>query len=312
MTKQGWTATVSTALFVVLVALVSLVPVPFVSWSPGSATDLLGDRDGHPVLTVTGATTYPTTGSVQLTSVAVTQQEANMTLPQAFLAYLLPAQTVLQREVVYPIGRPATQQQASEVLQLQTSPHDAVVAALMAAGLPVKPLPLVTKVSSSGPAYGKVEAGDLITSVNGSVVERRSEVQTVLSQVMPGAVVRLGLLRQNSELEVTITAVAAQDDPTVAKLGIDWRTALQPAVQTEFDLDPSSWSARRTRLRRWRSTTHPVPDRWTWPRPASSRRPARWSGALRQGLRGAGVRGPDVRAGSCEQLLRCGRASTPR
>lgn len=238
MTKQGWTATVSTALFVVLVALVSLTPVPFVSWSPGSATDLLGDVDGHPILSVEGATTYPSDGSLLLTTVAVTKQEANMTLPQAFMAYLLPSQMVLRREVVYPIGRPATQQQASEIAQLQTSQHDAVVAALVAAGLPVKPLPVVTNVSSSGPAYGKVEAGDLITSVNGSVVERRSEVLNVLSQVMPGAVVRLGLLRQNTELEVTITAVASQDDPSVARLGIDLENSYQHQVQTEFDLDP--------------------------------------------------------------------------
>ena len=72
MTKQGWTATVSTALFVLLIALISLMPVPFVSWTPGEVTDLLGDRDGQPVLQISGASTYPTNGQLQLTTVAVT------------------------------------------------------------------------------------------------------------------------------------------------------------------------------------------------------------------------------------------------
>ncbi|MGB3954875.1 MAG: PDZ domain-containing protein [Brooklawnia sp.] len=238
MTKQGWTATVSTALFVVLIALVSLIPVPFVSWTPGKATNVLGAEDGEPVLQISGATTYPTEGELQLATVAVTRRESDMSLPQAFIAYLLPAQTVLPREVVYPIGRPATQQQANAVQQMVTSQREAVVAALVEAGIPVTPLPLVTQVSSSGPAYGKVEVGDLVTSVDGSVVSRRADVQAVLAQVVPGTVVRLGLVRANRQFEVSVTTVAAQDDPSVAKLGIELENSYQHSVQVEFGVDP--------------------------------------------------------------------------
>lgn len=238
MTKQGWTATVSTALFVVLVALISLVPVPFVSWTPGGASDLLGERDGRPVLQVSGVPSYETSGQMLLTTVAVTRQDADMSLPQAFLAYVLPAQTVLPRDIVYPIGRPATQQQATDSQQMAISQRDAVVAALVEAKIPVTPLPVVTQVSSSGPAYGKVEVGDLITTVDGAVVERRSEVQNVLSQLEPGTVVRLGLLRQNNQLEVQVTTVASQDDPKVAKLGFDLENSYQHGVQVDFAMDP--------------------------------------------------------------------------
>ena len=79
MTKQGWTAMVSTVLFVVLIAIVSLLPVPFVSWAPGSVTNLLGTQDGQPIVQIMGTTTYPASGQVQLTTVAVTRADATMT-----------------------------------------------------------------------------------------------------------------------------------------------------------------------------------------------------------------------------------------
>ncbi|MGI5951579.1 MAG: PDZ domain-containing protein [Brooklawnia sp.] len=238
MSKQGWTATVSTALFIVLLALISLIPVPFVSWTPGAATDLLGEADGSPVLQISGAPTYQTEGQLYLTTVAVTRQEARMTLPQALLAYVLPAQMVVPRDVVYPIGRPATQQQAADAQRMALSQRDAVVAALVEAGIPVTPLPLVTQVSSSGPAYGKVEVGDLVTSIDGAVVERRSEIAEAITQLEPGTVVRLGLLRQNNEFDVQVTTVASQDDPTVARLGIEFENSYQHSVDVEFALDP--------------------------------------------------------------------------
>ena len=42
VTRQTWTAFVSALLFVGLALLLVVVPVPFVSWSPGGARDTLG------------------------------------------------------------------------------------------------------------------------------------------------------------------------------------------------------------------------------------------------------------------------------
>ena len=45
MTKQTWTAAVAAVLFVALAAVVSLVPVPFVSWSAGGRLVIAPNTD---------------------------------------------------------------------------------------------------------------------------------------------------------------------------------------------------------------------------------------------------------------------------
>ena len=238
MTKQGWTAVVSTALFVMLIIAISLIPVPFARWSPGTAIDLLGSNGDNSVLQISGANSYPATGELLLPTVSVTKADSEMTLPQAFLAYVMPDETVLPREKVYPAGLPADQQQGNENKLMTDSQRDAAVAALMAAGIPVQPLPQVTQVSSSGPSYGKVEVGDLISTVNGSVVERRSEVRAILNQEQPGSVIRLGLLRANQQLEVFVVAVASQDDPSVAQIGVELENSYQHSVDVQLNITP--------------------------------------------------------------------------
>lgn len=237
MTKQGWTAVVSTALFVVLIVAISLVPVPFVSWSSGQAIDLLGKSGDKPVLQIGGANTYGTNGQLLLTTVSVTKQDSEMTLPQAFLSYVFPDQMVLPRERVYPQGRPVDQQQGNENKVMADSQRDATVAALLAASIPVTPLPQVTQVSSSGPAYGKVAVGDFISTVNGSVVERKSEVAAVVSQEQPGSVIRLGLQRGSQQLEVFVIAVADQDDPSVARIGVELENNYEYPVDVQVNME---------------------------------------------------------------------------
>lgn len=236
MTKQGWTAVVSTALFVALIAAISLIPVPFVRWSPGQAINLLGRSGDRPVLQISGANTYGTNGELLMTTVSVTSQDSELSLPQAFLGYVIPDQMVLPRELVYPAGRPADQQQSYQSRLTADSRRDATVSALIAAGIPVTPLPQVTQVSSSGPAYGKVEVGDFIRTVNGSVVERRSEVASILNQEQPGSVVRLGLERGNDQLEVFVTTVAAQDDPSVARIGVEMENSYLYDVDVQLSM----------------------------------------------------------------------------
>lgn len=85
MTKQTWTAAVAAVLFVALAAVVSLVPVPFVSWSAGATVNLFEPVDDQPRVDITGVETFPTTGQLRLTTVSVTRADSQLTLPEALL-----------------------------------------------------------------------------------------------------------------------------------------------------------------------------------------------------------------------------------
>ncbi|MFL6177532.1 MAG: hypothetical protein ACJ715_12845, partial [Ornithinibacter sp.] len=62
-----------TATFVAIAvaAALTFVGLPYVVMSPGPATNILGKVDGKPLLSVEGAPTYPTSGSLDFTTVSV-------------------------------------------------------------------------------------------------------------------------------------------------------------------------------------------------------------------------------------------------
>ncbi len=183
MTKQTWTAAVSALLFVALAAVVSLTPVPFVSWSPGTTVNLFEPVDGQARVEVEGIPTYPTTGELRLTTVSVTRADSQLTLPEALLSYWLSAREVLPRDAVYPAGASVDEIRAREVQMMDNSQSSAVAAALRAAGQQVREYPMVMGVSNGSPADGKLKPGDFILQINGKEVSTTDDVKAAVNKV---------------------------------------------------------------------------------------------------------------------------------
>lgn len=237
MTRRRWTAVVSTVTFIGLAVAIGLVPIPFVRQFPGAAIDLLGAEDGESVVDVKEATTYATTGKLFLPLVAQSKQNSSVTLPQALLSLVMSDQAVIPREAVYPARLLPEQQEDNDQKLMLTTQRDATTAALIQAGLAVNAFPQVTQVSGAGPAYGKVEVGDYITAINGSVVAKRSEIPAILSHEQPGSVVRLNLIRKDEPIVVLITAVASPGDSSAAQIGLKAVDSYHYSVSVDFKLD---------------------------------------------------------------------------
>ncbi len=236
VTRQTWTAFVAAVAFIVGAILMVVIPVPFVSWSRGTVQNTLGAVKSQPVIKISGITTYPTSGILDLTTVSETRPDSRLTLPEALLSYWLPHRDVLPRDAIYSPGQSADQVKTEQTENMETSQSDAVVAALRAAGQPVVTRLAVSSVTVGGPAYRRLLPGDLILSVNGIRVTSADQVCDQIRAHPAGSKVTFGLLRDKKTDSVTVTSQTAASGPVSPVVGITVGTGYQYAPDISFDL----------------------------------------------------------------------------
>ncbi|MGZ6826819.1 MAG: YlbL family protein, partial [Mycobacteriales bacterium] len=112
------------------------------------------------------------------------------------------------------------QQQADqENTQLMVqSQSDATSAALHELGIPSKTA--VGSVTKGAPADGKLQPGDVLTSVDGKPVTDPASLRALVSTRAPGQPVVIGYLRKGVAGSATLTTVASTDKPARALIGI--------------------------------------------------------------------------------------------
>lgn len=236
MTRQTWTAFVAALFFVVLAVLLAVVPVPFVSWSPGDTHDTLGSAGNEPIIKVQGIATYPTTGRLDMTVVSVTPAGRQLSLPEALLSYWLPHRDTLPRDTVYVPGKSAEQVEREDADMMETAQDDAVVAALRADGQPVAELPAIYSVTVGGPAHKKLLPGDLVVSVDGVATPTITSVSEKIRAHQVGQQVTFVVIRQKVETTVQITTAESTTQPDVAAVGITLGAGYRYQPQISFDI----------------------------------------------------------------------------
>ena len=76
------------------------------------------------MIKVQGIDTYPTTGRLDMTIVAITPADARLSLPQALLAFWLPHRDALPRDAVYAPGKSAEQVENEDADMMETAQDD--------------------------------------------------------------------------------------------------------------------------------------------------------------------------------------------
>ncbi len=236
MTRQTWTAFVSAAVFVVLAILLVVVAVPFVNWSPGGAEDTLGEINDKPMIEIAGIQTYPTTGQLDLTTVATTPADGRLSLPQALLAYWLPRRDTFPKDSIYDPGKSAKELAAEDADMMQSAQDDSIVAALIAANQPVTEMPRVASVTVGGPAHDKLLPGDLVVSVDGMPATDTEVIQRVVRRHRVGEQVHFDVLRERTQTGVTVTTVESPSQSGVPIVGIDLGVGYRYEPSISFEL----------------------------------------------------------------------------
>lgn len=231
-------AIVSSILFVVLAALLVIVPVPFVTWRPGNTVNVLGSDAEGPLLEVRGVQNYATDPSrLLMTTVSTTRVESRVSLPEAILAHLRTRADALPREVLYPAGLSEEEVREVAVAAMDTSRTNATVAALRAAPQSVTEMPQVSSVTLSGPANERLQPGDLIETVDGKEVESGQAVMEIISERDVGDPVVFKVLREGVTENISVaTDEDAQGRPSA---GITVSAGYRYAPDVVYRVDSS-------------------------------------------------------------------------
>ena len=223
--RRYLTMVVASLSLIVLSCVAFLVPVPYVTMRPGPAFDTLGEFNDKPMIAFgKGVKTYKTTGSLDFTTVSVTQAQSNVSLAQAVEAYFADDTAVVPRSFIYREGESTKDSKAEGQAQLASSKDSSRVAALRAAGYTVPEVPTIDSVGAKASAKGKLEKGDQIRSVNGSSTPTARKVVEAVGRTKPGDTVTIGYIRDGEEKSVAIVTRPDAVNKKLPRIGVMLRS----------------------------------------------------------------------------------------
>ncbi|MGN7964646.1 YlbL family protein [Microbacterium sp. 22179] len=233
------------ALIVALVALVVLtfLPTPYVIQRPGPVYDTLGtaagpDGEKVPLISIEGAETFDTGGTLDLTTVQVVgNRERTPSWFELALAWTDSSRAVVPLDSVFPEGVTTEQRDERNATLMVDSQHEATAAALGELGYDTGAEVVVVEAVEDSPAEGILEPDDVITAIDGDPVVSAKQLRSRIQDI-GGAEIDLTVLRDGQEQDVTITPQEyTEGDTTTWLIGITLRTDYDFPIDVTIQLD---------------------------------------------------------------------------
>jgi len=233
------------SLIIALIALVVLtfLPTPYVIQRPGPVYNTLGtaaDEDGEqvPLISVEGAETFETAGSLDLTTVQVVgNRQRTPSWFELALAWTDSSKAVVPLDSVFPEGVTTEQRDAQNATLMVDSQHEATAAALGELGYDTGAQVAVVEAVEGTPADGVLEADDIITAIDGTAVDSAKQLRQKI-QDAEGDAVELTVLRGGEEKTVEITPEErTADGKKTWVVGVTLRTDYDFPIDVTIQLD---------------------------------------------------------------------------
>ena len=221
---------------VVLFAVVAFLPVPYVIESPGLAIDTLGESGGEPMIEVRGRETYPTDGTLELTTVALYGGPGlDVDLADLVQGWLDPDVAVLPEEQVFNPGTTAEEVEELNSQAMVSSQENATAASLNELEIPVPTTLRVVGFSEGSDAEAQLREGDVVTSVDAAPTGDLPDLREQLQRVEPGETVAVGLQRDGEEQVVDVRTMEGPDGQTLLGVLVDPRYDFPFEVQIQIE-----------------------------------------------------------------------------
>ncbi|MDR7186500.1 PDZ domain-containing protein [Microbacterium trichothecenolyticum] len=232
------------AVAMVVLLVITFLPTSYVIQRPGPVYNTLGtaqNADGEevPLISVEGAETYPTDGSLDLLTVQVQgNREHTPSWFELAMAWFDPSRAVMPIDAIFPADQTTDERNEESAQMMVDSQHEATAAALTELGYDVGATLSVYSVIDGAPAEGILEQGDLILEANGEELTDVSTLRSVINEG-EGAPVELLIERDGEQQTVEVTPKETTDEAgkTTWILGVNLTTDYDFPIDVTIQLN---------------------------------------------------------------------------
>ncbi len=236
MSRRTLASVLVACLLLALFSAAVLLPVPYVTMSPGPTVDVLGKRADRTIIEVQGHRTFPTEGDLRLTTVSVTSPNQAVGLGETLGAWFDRTRAVYPRDAIYPPEQSADDVQQQSAVEMVDSQDLAIAAALTEMGYRLPRSITVQAVTKGSPADGNLQPEDRIQSVNGVLIRSAEQVASAIQRTGVGETAGFVVRRDGRTQTVEVTAEAATDDAERAVVGVQIKTGYRFPFQVSLRL----------------------------------------------------------------------------
>lgn len=237
LSGRVWTLIISTVVTAGLITLAFLLPVPYVRLAPGPTFNVIGEVDGDQVIVIDGATTYPPSGELDMTTVSESGgPRGGLTFVEAITAWFNPSDAVVPRELIYPDDVTGEEVRQRGAALFSTAESDAIAAALGYLNIPVTTEVIATAVLEGTPAEGLLEPRDRIRAIDGNEVTAPQQVVDAVRGAPVGTTLTLDVERNGESIQVPVTTADNPEKPGTGLLGITVGNFYTPDFSIDFTL----------------------------------------------------------------------------
>jgi len=231
------------AVAMIVLLVITFLPTSYVIQRPGPVYNTLGSAENAegeevPLISVEGAQTYPTDGSLDLLTVQVQgNRERTPSWFELAMAWFDPSKAVLPVDAIFPEGQSTDDRNAESAQMMVNSQHEATAAALTELGYDVGAQLSVFSIIDGAAAEGVLQEGDLILEANGEPVADVAALREVINDG-EGDPVALLIERDGAQQTVEVTPKESTvGDETTWILGVNLITDYDFPIDVTIQLD---------------------------------------------------------------------------